>query len=451
MNKLKKFNSYSEYFDTGVEFIGQIPKHWNVKKLKHTVEGCFNGIWGDPPTGNNNDIACIRVADFNRNNRTVNIYDLTYRNIQKKYQNNRLLRSGDLLLEKSGGGENQPVGCVVLFNQNFEAISSNFIARMPIRNDYEPRFLNYLHWFLYDSKINTKSIKQTTGIQNIDQDAYLSEEVGIPPLSEQQAIANFLNYQTSKIDALIEKQERLIVLLEEKRNALIAHAVTKGLDPDVPMKDSGVEWLGEIPEHWELLKAKYLFKELSRPIGEEDEVITAFRDGEVTLRTNRRTDGFTFSIKEIGYQGVRKGDLVIHQMDGFAGAIGVSDSDGKCSPVYSVCQPKMELNNYLYAQMLRHMAHSGYITSLAKGIRQRSTDFRFNTFGEELLPIFSIDEQNRIYNYIKTKTLDIDFLVKKIKRLIQVFQEYRSSLISSAVTGKIDVRDWQEKEFADLE
>jgi type I restriction enzyme S subunit len=241
------------------------------------------------------------------------------------------------------------------------------------------------------------------------------------------------------------------VLLEEKRNALIAHAVTKGLDPDVPMKDSGVEWLGEIPEHWELLKAKYLFKELSRPIGEEDEVITAFRDGEVTLRTNRRTDGFTFSIKEIGYQGVRKGDLVIHQMDGFAGAIGVSDSDGKCSPVYSVCQPKMELNNYLYAQMLRHMAHSGYITSLAKGIRQRSTDFRFNTFGEELLPIFSIDEQNRIYNYIKTKTLDIDFLVKKIKRLIQVFQEYRSSLISSAVTGKIDVRDWQEKEFADLE
>ena len=160
----------------------------------------------------------------------------------------------------------------------------------------------------------------------------------LPPLPEQRAIADFLDHNTAKIDALIEKQERLIALLEEKRSALIAHAVTKGLDLDVPMKDSGVEWLGVIPAHWELRKGKYLYRKMNRPIYDDDEVVTAFRDGEVTLRSNRRTDGFTFSIKEIGYQGVRKGDLVIHQMDGFAGAIGVSDSDGKCSPVYSVCQ-----------------------------------------------------------------------------------------------------------------
>ena len=105
-------------------------------------------------------------------------------------------------------------------------------------------------------------------------------------------------------------------------------------------KDSGVKWIGEIPSHWGLRRAKYMFNKEKREVRDIDDVVTCFRDGEVTLRKNRRTTGFTESFTEIGYQGVRKGDLVIHQMDAFAGSIGVSDSDGKCTSVYHCCTPK---------------------------------------------------------------------------------------------------------------
>src|SRR5712692_6889 len=111
------------------------------------------------------------------------------------------------------------------------------------------------------------------------------------------------------------------------------------LKPYPAMKDSNVPWVGVVPAHWELERAKWLFRKMDRPVREQDEVVTCFRDGVVTLRKNRRVRGFTESLKEIGYQGIRRGDLVIHAMDGFAGAIGVADSDGKGTPVYSVCEP----------------------------------------------------------------------------------------------------------------
>src|SRR5688500_16620756 len=136
---------------------------------------------------------------------------------------------------------------------------------------------------------------------------------------------------------------------------------------------SNIPWINEIPSHWKITKAKRIWKKEQREIRPEDDIITAFRDGTVTLRKNKREDGFTISLKEIGYQGVRKGDLVIHQMDAFAGAIGVSDSDGKSTPVYSVCQPLRDVNQFYYAYIVREMARTLWIAALAKGIRERST------------------------------------------------------------------------------
>ncbi|MBJ7592846.1 restriction endonuclease subunit S domain-containing protein [Aeromonas veronii] len=154
-------------------------------------------------------------------------------------------------------------------------------------------------------------------------------------------------------------------------------------------QDSGVEGIGKIPSTWKLKKAKWLFSKVDRPVRSEDEIVTCFRDGQVTLRSNRRTEGFTNALKEHGYQGIRVGDLVIHAMDAFAGAIGVSDADGKSTPVYSVCVPRNEkqVNPFFYAYYLRDLALSGYIVSLAKGIRERSTDFRFSDFSQLFLPL----------------------------------------------------------------
>ena len=130
------------------------------------------------------------------------------------------------------------------------------------------------------------------------------------------------------------------------------------LKPYSAIKDSRVSWLGQIPEHWTTKRAKWLFRKMGRPVRDVDEVVTCFRDGTVTLRKNRRVRGFTESLKEIGYQGIRRGDLVIHAMDSFAGAIGVADADGKGTPVYAVCEPGPLADPYYYAYALREMARS---------------------------------------------------------------------------------------------
>lgn len=201
-------------------------------------------------------------------------------------------------------------------------------------------------------------------------------------------------------------------------------------------KDSGVEWLGEIPINWSLKKAKYIFQKVQRPPRNIDSVVTAFRDGQVTLRTNRRIDGFTNSIKEIGYQGVRSGDLMIHAMDGFAGAIGISDSDGKCSPVCSVCIPwiKQSVNMLFYGYLVRQLAVTDFILSLAKGIRERSTEFRFSEFSGLVLAIPSKDEQDKIVAFLKHETQKIDRLIGKQQQLIELLKEKRHAVISHVVT-----------------
>lgn len=203
-------------------------------------------------------------------------------------------------------------------------------------------------------------------------------------------------------------------------------------------KESGIDWIGQIPAHWEVEKGKWLFKKEERPVLKHYEVITCFRDGQVTLRKNRREDGFTNSLKEIGYQGILKGDLVIHQMDAFAGAIGVSDSEGKSTPVYSVCTPKMSgVFNYYYSYLLRSMALSGVILSLAKGIRERSTDFRFNDFSNLLYPFPPIHEQEAIANFLDDKTAKIDALVQTKEQQIEKLKELRQAKIHQAVSKGI--------------
>ncbi|MBU3135579.1 restriction endonuclease subunit S [Clostridium gasigenes] len=205
------------------------------------------------------------------------------------------------------------------------------------------------------------------------------------------------------------------------------------------MKDSGVEWLGEIPLEWEIIRSKYLWKKEKREINDNYGVITAFRDGEVTLRTNRRTEGFTFAIKEIGYQGVLEGDLVISAMDAFAGAMGISDSEGKCSPVYSVCSPLKELVPKYYKYILKEMSQKGYILSLAKGIRERSTDFRYVEFANTFLLYPNIEEQNILAKFIDEKTTQFDKIILKKEVLIKRLEEAKKSLISEVVTGKVKV------------
>ena len=217
----------------------------------------------------------------------------------------------------------------------------------------------------------------------------------------------------------------------------------RALKPYPAYKDSRIEWLEEVPEHWKTERAKWLFRKMEQPVRENDEVVTCFRDGVVTLRKNRRVRGFTESLKEIGYQGVRRGDLVIHAMDAFAGAIGVSDSDGKGTPVYSVCSPRQSANAYYYAFCVREMARSEWILALAKGIRERSTDFRFKDFASQWVPLPPLPEQAAIVRFLDHADRRIRRYIRAKQKLIALLEEQKQAIIHQAVTGQINVRTGQ--------
>ena len=193
-------------------------------------------------------------------------------------------------------------------------------------------------------------------------------------------------------------------------------------------------WCDILPAHWNLRRAKYMYKKENREVQSEDGVVTCFRDGTVTLRKNRRLTGFTEAVQETGYQGIRKGDLVIHVMDAFAGAIGVSDSDGKGTPVYSVCTAIGDYNNHYYALILREMAKKGFIQSLYRGIRERSSDFRFDVFAKQYLPVPTRDEQDQIVRFLDWKVSEINKLINIKHREIKNIDALKRNLVSHVVT-----------------
>ena len=253
----------------------------------------------------------------------------------------------------------------------------------------------------------------------------------------QNKIVAFLDSKCAEINFLLSDIQSEIETLEEYKKSVITEAVTKGLNPDVPMKDSSVQWIGMMPEHWECIKGKYVLKYLQKPVREDDGVITCFRDGEVTLRSNRREDGFTMSDKEIGYQGIDVGDLVVHGMDGFAGSIGISDSRGKASPVLNVLDTDMDKKYVMY--YLRSMAYSDVFLALATGIRVRSCDLRWNKLAELLYPVPPLDEQIKISAHIDDTLEEANAVIAIKKKQLETLEEYKKSVIYEYVTGKKEV------------
>ena len=209
------------------------------------------------------------------------------------------------------------------------------------------------------------------------------------------------------------------------------------------MKDSGIEWIGEIPEGWSIARGKHILTLLQRAVFPTDGVITCFRDGEVTLRSNRREDGFTVSLKEIGYQGIEPGDLVVHGMDGFAGSIGISDSRGKSSPVLVVLDSSQDKKYLMY--YLRSMAYNNVFLALSTGIRVRSCDLKWNKLADLLYLVPPIVEQHKLVSFLDEKFSEIDAMLSKTHASIEKYKKLKQAVITQAVTkgvrGKREMKD----------
>ena len=299
----------------------------------------------------------------------------------------------------------------------------------------------YIMYFLRSMAYNNVFLALATGIRVRSCDLRWNKLAElyypIPSLDEQNRIVEFLDVKCAEIDALFKDIQTEIDILEEYKRSVITEKVTKGLNPDVTMKGSCIEWIDMIPAHWKFERGKYILKYIQKPVKENDGVITCFRDGEVTLRSKRREDGFTMADKEIGYQGIDVGDLVVHGMDGFAGAIGISDSRGKASPALNVLNTEQNKRYVMY--FLRSMAYNNVFLALATGIRVRSCDLRWNKIAELYYLIPPLKEQNKIVEYLDEKCAEIDSIIETKKEQLTVLDGYKKAIIYEYVTGKKDV------------
>lgn len=269
--------------------------------------------------------------------------------------------------------------------------------------------------------------------------AISSMVIPVPPHKQQRAIADYLDRETARIDALIEAKERLLHLLAEKRLALISRAITRGLEPNVPMRDSGIPWLGEIPEHWEVERARWLFKERDErsQTGSEDLLTVSHLTG-VTLRSEKEVNMFEAETKE-GYKLCRPGDLVINTLWAWMGAMGIARMNGIVSPSYHVYQPLDRLEPDYVDTLVRLPLFAQEVTRYSKGVWSSRLRLYPEGFFEVLLPVPPRNEQLEIVRTITVKCRLLDDLASAAKQAIDLLKERRTALITVAVTGQIDV------------
>ena len=413
-----------EMKDSGIEWIGAVPVTWEIhpiyfyfserknKNIFGKEQNLLSLSYGHVIRKNINTVGGLLPESFNTYN-IVEANDIIIRPTDLQ-NDKRSLRTG--LCKEHG------------------IITSAYIALKPLADVN----VSYVHYLLHTYDIMKVFYNMGNGVrQGLNYSEFSKLMLFLPPIAEQISIAEFLDKECSELNSLISDIQSQIEALEEYKRSVITEAVTKGLDPDVEMRDSGVQWIGMMPTHWDCQRGKYILRYVQKPVRDDDGVITCFRDGEVTLRSNRREEGFTMADKEIGYQGIDVGDLVVHGMDGFAGSIGISDSRGKASPVLNVLDTEQNKRYIMY--YLRSMAYNDVFVALATGIRVRSCDLRWNKLAELLYPMPPVEEQQVIVEHIDSVLERTNAIIADKKQQIETIEEYKKSLIFEYVTGKKEV------------
>ena len=423
------------------------PVEKQEQRLKWAFESCKNGAWGSEPDGEN-DIVCVRAADFDGQSGRLNDGERTLRAIEPEVFDRIALRPGDLVMEKSGGGEKQLVGRTVLFDDERPSVCSNFLARCRPAESMDSAYLNYLMLAIYAGRGTYPHIKQSTGIQNLDLGSYLDTRVGIPELPVQRRIAGFLDDKTTRIDALIAKKRALLERLAEKRQALITRAVTKGLNPDAPMKPSGIDWLGEIPAHWEVKRLRRIRKYLTS--GSRDWAAYYADEGSPFLRmTNVTSHGIELDLQDLRFVDVRdvtegtrtsvqEGDILI-TITAELGAVAIvrKEIEGAYINQHLALfrpMPKLCDSDFLVNFLSTDMARQQFFVSGQGGTKQ---GLGFDQVNDVVVGFAPLEEQKLIGRYCAGIWDCFRPMGQSVATSIEQLVEYRAALVVAAVMGQV--------------
>jgi len=437
------FPKYDRYKDSGVEWLGEVPEHWKMKKLKHVTNICLSNIDKHTVEGQQRVSLC-NYLDVYRNERissSINFMQATASDDQIE----RLgLIEGDVIITKDSEDPSD-IGVPALIVENIPNLVCGYHLALIRSKETNGEFLHYLFCSNF-----VRSIFETeaTGLTRYALGKYSIENLtfAVPPLPEQRSIATFLDRETTKIDELIAEQQQLIDLLKEKRQAVISHAVTKGLNPDAPMKDSAIEWLGEVPEHWEISSVKRLAS-ICYGIGEPPKYqvegiplvrATNVNAGKISL------DGIAYvnpnDIPENRIVWLKEGDIIVVRSGAYTGDSAIiPEGFGECIAGFDMVLQSRSINPmFMQFTLLSKYLKEGQIDT--QKMRSAQPHLNAEELGSCLVALPPLPEQRSIAAFLDRETAKFDELIAEAHHAIALLRERRTALISAAVTGKIDVR-----------
>jgi type I restriction enzyme S subunit len=441
------FPRYPSYKESGVEWLGEVPEHWEVALLKRIVAAPItDGPHETPqfvvegvPFVSAEAVSSGRI-DFSKVRACISKED------NARYSLKYSPKRHDIYMVKSGA----TTGITAIVEERTDFNIWSPLAVVRCGEGSVPHFvLNFMRSrnFLEGVTLNWSFGTQ----QNIGMGVIENLSCTVPPISEQTAIAEFLDRETGKIDELVTEQRRLMELLKEKRQAVISHAVTRGLNPAVPLKPSGIEWLGDVPAHWDVTRLANVFHEVAEAGSDELPILSVsihhgVSDEEVSEEDMDRK--VTRSDDRSKYKRVEPGDLAYNMMRAWQGGFGAVAVTGMISPAYVVARPKRSLETAFFEKLLRTPKAIEQMRRHSQGV----TDFRLRLYWDEFkniqVALPPIEEQQSILATIAAMEKEFDTLTAEAQRAIDLLQERRTALISAAVTGQIDVRDLAEKRAA---
>lgn len=441
--------------DSGIEWIGEIPEGWEIHRIKSCISQRDGGAWGDEATGETGDCICLRIADFDYEHfRFTDSNNLTIRHYASPIIKKLLLQKNDILIEKSGGGEKTPVGRTVLFDKEYPALFANFMDRLRCSDFILPQYLQYVFVTFYKNRYTQNYIKQTTGIQNLDLSSMLADEfVPVPNLNEQKLIVHYLESKCSKIDNLLTKTRSSIEEYKKLKQAVITQAVTKGVRGKREMKDSGVEWIGEIPVEWRKTQLRHCATIKSGiTLGKSYSKDTVLIERPY-LRVANVQGGYVDLNDLATIEVTPDEDLKyrLHSGDVLMTEGGDRDKLGRGCVWHGEIEPCLHQNHVfavqtnetiLLPEFLEYLTASDVGRSYFDVTAIKTTNLACTSSSKVLaftIPLPSIEEQIEIVDFIKKRSLELNKLIMKKELLVQELESYKKSLIYEVVTGKREV------------